>query len=197
VLLMEAVIDAEGFPAPRLIDATIPAERAAELYADIRQQMVRMLTCDLIHGDLSPYNVLLAWNGPTLIDFPQVVGAAHNRQAEHFFQRDLDTMHRFFAQLDPRLRDHAGDGHEIWRAYQRRELTSDFVPKPGARPGPRHPHFQKHSHQPRQPRKGAPPQNKGPKGPTVSYVGQPESAPQRTGTTPQPHQGRRRRRRRR
>lgn len=128
VLLMETILDANGRPAPRLIEADIPREKAAEWYADLRSQVVRMLTCDLVHGDLSPYNVLLAWNGPTVIDFPQVIGAAHNSQAERFFERDLDTIQRFFASLDPALAAHAGDSREIWRAFVRRELTPDFVP---------------------------------------------------------------------
>ena len=128
VLLMETILDANGRPAPRLIEAAIPREKAAEWYADLRSQVVRMLTCDLVHGDLSPYNVLLAWNGPTIIDFPQVIGAAHNSQAERFFERDLDTIQRFFASLDPALGAHAGDSREIWRAFVRRELTPDFVP---------------------------------------------------------------------
>src|SRR5512142_970518 len=89
VLLMEVVVDAHGHPAPRLVDAHVPAEQAAAMYADLRRQAVGMLACDLIHGDLSPYNVLLGVNGPVVIDFPQVVGAAHNSQAEAFFLRDL------------------------------------------------------------------------------------------------------------
>ncbi len=137
VLLMEAVIDPEGHPAPRLIDAPIQPERAADLYADLRSQAIRILTLDLIHGDLSPYNVLLAWNGPTIIDFPQAVGAAHNQQAEFFFTRDLENIRRFFATLDPTLNTRSGDAWEIWRAYQRRELTPDFVPSGKAQPGPR------------------------------------------------------------
>src|SRR5512138_2649308 len=58
VLLMEAVVDAEGRPAPRLVEAHVPPDRAAAMYADIRKQAIGMLACDLIHGDLSPYNVL-------------------------------------------------------------------------------------------------------------------------------------------
>ena len=136
VLLMELVVGPDGHPAPRLIDAHLTRERAAELYADLRGQVVRMLGCDLIHGDLSPYNVLLGREGPVVIDFPQVIGAAHNSQAERFFQRDLTNLHRFFAALDPALHAAAGDGREIWRAYERRELTPDFVPT-GKAPEPR------------------------------------------------------------
>jgi RIO kinase 1 len=128
VLLMEVVLDAQGRPAPRLVDAPIRTEDAEALYADLRGQAIRMLCSDLIHGDLSPYNVLLAWNGPVVIDFPQVVGAAHNSQAERFFLRDLENLRRFFAHLDPKLDASANDGNEIWRAYVRRQLRPDFVP---------------------------------------------------------------------
>ena len=123
VLLMELVVDAHGRPAPRLVDAHLARDAAAALYADLRGQAVRMLRCDLIHGDLSPYNVLLGRHGPVVIDFPQVVGAAHNSQAESFFHRDLENLRRFFAAIDPSLRAAANDAREIWRAYVRRELT--------------------------------------------------------------------------
>ena len=128
VLLMELVVDAAGHPAPRLVDARVPMDRAAALYADLRGQAIRMLRCDLAHGDLSPYNVLLGRQGPVVIDFPQVVGAAHNNQAEGYFRRDLENLRRFFAALDPGLHRAAGDAGEIWHAYVRRELTGDFVP---------------------------------------------------------------------
>lgn len=158
VLLMELVLDDRGHPAPRLIDAPVPQAAAAELYRDLRRQIVAMLCCDLVHADLSPYNVLLGRAGPVLIDFPQVVGAAHNNQAERFLRRDVENLRQFLAQRDPALRAAAGDAHEIWRAYARRELTPDFVPPEraagvgmpssgrGARPpgapggGARHPH---------------------------------------------------------
>ena len=128
VLLMEVVLDAHGHPAPRLVDAPLSREQAAGLYADLRRQAVAMLACDLIHGDLSPYNVLVGRDGPVVIDLPQVVDAAHNSQAESFFLRDLANIHRFCAALDPALRAAERDGREIWRAYVRRELTADFVP---------------------------------------------------------------------
>lgn len=128
VLLMEVVVDAQGRPAPRLVDATLAREQAAGLYGDIRKQVVGMLTCDVIHGDLSPYNVLIGSNGPVVIDLPQMVDAAHNSQAESFFLRDFENVHRFFASLDPALRAAEREGREIWRAYVRRELTAEFIP---------------------------------------------------------------------
>jgi RIO kinase 1 len=136
VLLMEVVVDAHGHPAPRLIDAPVAAEEVAGLYAVLRKQVVGMLCCDLVHGDLSPFNVLVASDGPVVIDFPQVVDAAHNQQAERFFLRDLGNIQKFCAGVDPALQAAAGDGAEIWRAYVRRELSPDFVPsgRPVSRP---------------------------------------------------------------
>jgi RIO kinase 1 len=128
VLLMDLVLDAEGVTARRLIDTTINAEQANAAYHDMLVQLVRMLSCDLIHGDLSPYNVLWAAGGATIIDFPQIVSAAQNSNSERFFLRDAENILGHFRGIDPRLEARRGDAGEIWRAYMRRELTSDFLP---------------------------------------------------------------------
>jgi len=130
VLLMDLVCDAEGRPAPRLIDVAIEQHDAIGVYADLVAQMISMLCCDLIHGDLSPYNILMAADGPTIIDFPQVVSAVHSSRAEFFFLRDFDNVVRFLSGFDPSLAVHTADGRAIWRAYVSRELTPQFVPPP-------------------------------------------------------------------
>jgi RIO kinase 1 len=175
VLLMETILDSDGRPAPRLIEAAIPREKVAEWYADLRSQVVKMLACDLVHGDLSPYNVLLAWNGPTVIDFPQVVGAAHNSQAERFFERDLETIRRFFVQHDPALNASAGDAREIWRAFVRRELTPDFVPT-GKLPQERRPDRPQERHAERPPERRADrPHERRPERPHERHAEQPHA----------------------
>jgi RIO kinase 1 len=128
VLLMELVLDLEGHPAPRLEEAQLTAEEASALYFDLRNQAIRMLCCDLIHGDLSAFNILLGNRGATIIDLPQVVDAAANSQAEFFFKRDVENLRRYFEAVDPSLRARSGDAFEIWRAYVRRELTPDYEP---------------------------------------------------------------------
>jgi len=137
VLLMELVRDAEGRPAPRLIDTVIDRDAAIGVYADLVAQMISMLCCDLIHGDLSPYNILASADGPTIIDFPQVISAVHSSRAEIFFLRDFDNVVRFLSGFDPSLAVHTVDGRAIWRAYVGRELTPQFVPPPP--PPPRAP----------------------------------------------------------
>jgi len=130
VLLMELVRDGDGRPAPRMIDVAIDPAAAMSIYADLVAQMIAMLCRDLIHGDLSPYNILAANDGPTIIDFPQVVSAVHSSRAEFFFLRDFDNIVRFLAGFDPSLAVHTADGRAIWRAYVSRELTPQFVPPP-------------------------------------------------------------------
>ncbi|QDE96333.1 RIO1 family regulatory kinase/ATPase [Myxococcus xanthus] len=138
ILLMEVVLDPEGHPAPRMVEAP-PAtpEDAHALYVDLRAQVVNMLCADLIHGDLSPYNILMSYAGPVIIDFPQTVAAARNNRAEFYFRRDLDNVRNFLASTAPWLHGAAGDTSEIWNAYVRRELTQDFVPSGNFREGPR------------------------------------------------------------
>lgn len=157
VLLMEVIGDAEGRVAPRLVEAAIPKEQAEALYVQLRQEIIKILSADLIHGDLSEFNILLGANGPVIIDFPQVVTAAKNSQSEKYFRRDLGNMLRFFSSIDPGVNKHAGDADEIWRAYVRRYLSATFVPN--ARGQQQHQHRPQHQ---QQPRGGPPRQGQGP-----------------------------------
>ena len=129
VLLMEVIGDAEGRVAPRLVEAHLTREQAEPMYVLLRQEVIKILAQDLIHGDLSEFNILLGANGPVIIDFPQVVTAAKNSQSEKYFRRDLGNLLRFFGGLDPAVATrHANDPDEIWREYVRRDLSAGFVP---------------------------------------------------------------------
>jgi RIO kinase 1 len=184
VLLMDVVRDAEGRPAPRLIDVAIERDAARGVLADLVAQMIAMLCCDLIHGDLSPYNILAAAAGPTIIDFPQVVSAVHSSRAEYFFLRDFDNVVRFLAGFDPSLAVRTADGRAIWRAYVSRELTPQFVPPPPPPPratrGPDRrsrpdAHGRPRDDRPPQRSGGRPPPSRG--GPPPSRGGPPPSRP--------------------
>ena len=189
VLLMELVLDAEGVTARRLIDTTLSAEQANAAYHDMLAQLVRMLSCDLIHGDLSPYNVLWAEAGPTIIDFPQIVAAAQNSNSERFFMRDAENILGHFRAIDPRLEARRGDAVEIWRAYMRRELTSDFMPTGRLRlPPPQRP-LPIGGSRPA----GRPPQQQGARdfrSPQPDRAGRPPQQQQQRGGRPQQHQSR-------
>jgi len=56
-----------------------------------------MLQHNLIHGDLSAYNILY-WQGRVvIIDFPQVTDLRTNRQAEQILHRDIRRVCEYFA----------------------------------------------------------------------------------------------------
>jgi len=94
VLLMELVTDANGDAAPRLNDVSFTAEQARAHHATLMREVVRMLCAGVIHGDLSEFNILLAADGPVIIDLPQAIDAAGNNHARRMLLRDVDwTVH--------------------------------------------------------------------------------------------------------
>ncbi|MCE9665626.1 serine protein kinase RIO [Halomonas sp. M5N1S17] len=121
VLLMEMITDAEGFAAPRLDDVTLTDEQARAYYAKVIGDVVRMLCAGLIHGDLSEFNVLLAPDGPVIIDLPQAVDAAGNNSAEMMLERDVNNMRAYFGRYAPELLN-TDYGKEIWALYEAGEL---------------------------------------------------------------------------
>jgi RIO kinase 1 len=121
VLLMDMITDAEGDVAPRLNDVQMSAEDARRFHASVMQDVVKMLCAGLIHGDLSEFNVLMAADGPVIIDLPQAVNAAGNNNAAAMLMRDVENMTRYFGRFAPELRD-TFYGPEIWDLYQRGQL---------------------------------------------------------------------------
>ena len=122
VLLMELVVDAAGDAAPRLNDVAFNADEARAHHRALIGEVVRMLGAGIVHGDLSEFNILLAADGPVVIDLPQAVDAAGNNHAQRMLLRDVENLRNFFGRFAPELL--ATDyGNEIWAAYERGELA--------------------------------------------------------------------------
>lgn len=126
VLLMELVVDAEGDAAPRLNDAEFTPETARAHHATLIREVVRMLCAGVVHGDLSEFNILLAEDGPVIIDLPQAVDAAGNNHAQRMLLRDVENLRNFFGQFAPELLK-TDYGHELWALYQRGVLSTETV----------------------------------------------------------------------
>ena len=124
VLLMELVTDVAGNAAPRLNELTLTGAEAREYHARIIAEIVRMLCAGLVHGDLSPFNVLVDGEGPVIIDLPQAVNASANNSAGMMLERDVDNMAIYFGRYAPELLE-TDYGKEIWALYVSGDLQPD------------------------------------------------------------------------
>jgi len=124
VLVMELVTDAEGRSAPGLGDVELSPEQARDFHRFLVRQVVLMLCAGLIHGDLSEYNVLVAPEGPVIIDLPQVVNAAGNNAARAMLQRDVNNISLTLARFAPELLS-SRYAEEMWALFEKGELRPD------------------------------------------------------------------------
>jgi RIO kinase 1 len=123
-LLMELVTDAAGDPAPRLSEVDLTPETAREYHRFLIQQIVRMLSIGLIHGDLSGFNVLVGPDGPVIIDLPQAVNAAGNNGARAMLERDVNNIRGTLGRFAPELLA-TEFAREMWAQFAQGELTGD------------------------------------------------------------------------
>jgi len=97
-LLMEFVGDASG-AAPILANVQLDPELVAPVFGRILENVELLLSLGWVHGDLSAHNILYRQGTPTLIDFPQVVAAQENPQAQALLERDLERVAAYLARF--------------------------------------------------------------------------------------------------
>jgi RIO kinase 1 len=96
VLVME-FIGEDGVSAPSMKEQ-IPRD-PQKVYSLLLVYLERLYRkADLVHGDLSGYNIMI-WKGkPVIFDVSQAVPTSHP-MAEFLLRRDLENMNRFFSRL--------------------------------------------------------------------------------------------------
>ncbi len=124
VLVMELVTDSAGNPAPRLGEVDLSPAVAREYHRILIRQIARMLHIGLIHGDLSEFNVLVAPDGPVIIDLPQVVNAAGNNGALAMLERDVNNIRGTLGRFAPELLT-TQFAREMLGLFEQGELTAD------------------------------------------------------------------------
>jgi RIO kinase 1 len=96
VLIME-FIGKNGVNASSLKEqAPSDPEKVYEVLLTYLERLYRK--AELVHGDLSEYNIMMWRNRPVLFDMAQAVPTTHP-MAEFFLRRDLTNMNRFFKRL--------------------------------------------------------------------------------------------------
>ena len=86
-------------PAPQLKDLNIKnweKNEAEELLQDIITNMKKLHKADLVHGDLSSFNILYHKGKVVFIDFSQAT-VKKNRQYDELLRRDCKNIAIFFS----------------------------------------------------------------------------------------------------
>ena len=119
-ILMEYFGDEDG-AAQQLNRVRLPQAEAAPLFQRLVNNIELLLALNLVHGDLSPHNVLY-WQGDVrIIDFPQATDPRFNRHAQELLSRDVANIVRYFGQYGVEA-DAASLSRELWGRFVRAEL---------------------------------------------------------------------------
>jgi RIO kinase 1 len=114
-ILMSYIGDAY-VAAPTMNQVSLDPDEARVIFAEVLRNVELMLVHDMVHGDLSSYNILY-WEGRiTLIDFPQVTNIFTNDQAYYIFRRDVQRVCDYFA-LQGVVCEPSAIADELWRRY--------------------------------------------------------------------------------
>lgn len=104
-ILMEWITDRDGQSAPRLAQVRPDARVLADHFDQVRDALITLVQAGLVHGDLSPYNILVADERLVIIDLPQLVDLAGNHQSFEFLLRDCTNLCAWFVrrglEVDP------------------------------------------------------------------------------------------------
>jgi RIO kinase 1 len=109
ILVMD-LIAVEGQVAPTLKDMNLDQEEARAIYEQIVHYISLLYNrAQLVHADLSEFNILYRQEGPVIIDMGQSVTLDHP-QARRFLERDIANVSHYF-----RKKYSLGSPEEIWK----------------------------------------------------------------------------------
>jgi RIO kinase 1 len=115
-VLME-YIELDGSDAPSLKHLRLEPLEARNVFESILSAIESMLRCDIVHGDLSPFNILYDGRNPVIIDFPQSVSVAAHGDAYPLFMRDVAAVFAYFSRYGIEC-DSVAWGRDAWSQIQ-------------------------------------------------------------------------------
>jgi RIO kinase 1 len=120
-VLMEYVGAVEE-PALLLREVRLEPEEASPLFKQVIDDIALFLSCNIVHGDLSAYNILY-WQGTlTIIDFAQAVDPRYNQVGVYkLFARDVERVCSYFARYGVEANGRTL-ADELWERYMNAEL---------------------------------------------------------------------------
>jgi RIO kinase 1 len=102
-MLLMQYLGTEEMPAPSL--KQIELEDPVGFYKDVVSMMGKAYRkAELVHGDLSEYNILLHEGSPYIIDWGQAMTTEHPNHMD-FLKRDIVNVNRFFRSWDVKVLD--------------------------------------------------------------------------------------------
>jgi RIO kinase 1 len=111
ILVMEYMTDEEGNPARALADLEVTPDDYKRV---IEQVSLLYRKAELVHADLSEYNICRSDRGITLFDFGSAVDIKHPN-SKQFLVRDVININRFFEKRGVKTEDTAGIVEQITR----------------------------------------------------------------------------------
>lgn len=96
--LMSYIGDERGH-AKRLSDVKSELSDPLKLYKSVLKNMETFLSIGLVHGDLSPFNILYHQGDIVIIDFPQSLKMSFDNNSFNLLRRDFDNLSSFFIDL--------------------------------------------------------------------------------------------------
>ena len=106
----------ERMAAPTLQEVDLDRDEAQMVFNEVMYHIDLMLRLDVIHGDLSAFNILY-WEGQiVLIDFPQVIDPHVNSNAYSILERDITRVCEYFQRKGVDCNEEAITT-EMWQRY--------------------------------------------------------------------------------
>ena len=90
--ILETFVGDEDGPAPLLAKTRLDDLVARDMFEQVMANIELMLKLNIIHADLSPYNILVWQNRAVIIDVPQAIDPRFNHSARELLLRDVTNV---------------------------------------------------------------------------------------------------------